>query len=225
MRDGSINVIPEYNGNLLAYYNEDYTERTTEEVDGALTEAIKADKLRVLKSAAAEDKDAYVVTRKTADKGLKTIGDLSKIVPFKLGANPQFGELGYGIPGLKSVYKVGTNPKDVDFVPIEDFGGPDTVKALVDDSVQVADIYTTSPALVAEDLVVLEDPENMISSQNIIPLVAESAYSDQLAQVLDAVSAQLTTEDLIALRDRVEGEEKASADTAAKDWLTQKGLI
>ena len=125
------------------------------------------------------------MTRKTADeKGLKTIGDLSKLVPFKLGANPQFGELGYGIPGLKKVYNVGTNAKDVTFVPIEDFGGPDTVKALVDDSVQVADIYTTSPALVAEDLVVLEDPENMISSQNIIPLVAESAYSDQLAQTL-----------------------------------------
>ena len=34
---------------------------------------------------------------------------------------------------------------DVTFVPIEDFGGPDTVKALVDDTVQVADIYTTSP--------------------------------------------------------------------------------
>ncbi|HSU34031.1 MAG TPA: ABC transporter substrate-binding protein [Propionibacteriaceae bacterium] len=226
LRDGSINVIPEYNGNLLAFYDEDYTERTTEEVDGALTEAVKADKLRVLKSAAAEDKDAYVVTRKTADeKGLKSIGDLSKLVPFKLGANPQFGELGYGIPGLKSVYKVGTNPDDVDFVPIEDFGGPDTVKALVDDSVQVADIYTTSPALVTEDLVVLEDPKNMIASQNIVPLVAESAYSDQLAQVLDAVSAQLTTADLIALRDRVEGKEKESADTAAKEWLTQKGLI
>ena len=43
---------------------------------------------------------------------------------------------------------MGTNAKDVTFVPIEDFGGPDTVKALVDDSVQVADIYTTSPALV-----------------------------------------------------------------------------
>ena len=143
------------------------------------------------------------MTRATADKGLKTIGDLSKIVPFKLGAIPEFGELGYGIPGLKKIYNVGTNAKDVTFVPIEDYGGQDTVKALVDDSVQVADIYTTSPALVAEDLVVLEDPENMISWQNIIPLVADSAYSDQLAQVLDAVSAQLTTEDLIALRDRV----------------------
>ena len=226
LRDGSINLIPEYNGNLLAFYNEKYTERTTDEVDGTLDAAVKADKLRVLDSAAAEDKDAYVVTRKTAtDKGVTQIGDLGKLAPFKLGANPQFGELGYGIPGLKDVYGVGTNPKDVTFVPIEDFGGPDTVKALVDDSVQVADIYTTSPALVAEDLVVLEDPKNMISSQNVIPLVSEAVYTDQLAGVLNGVSAQLTTEDLIALRERVEGKEKTSADVAAKDWLAQKGLL
>jgi osmoprotectant transport system substrate-binding protein len=166
------------------------------------------------------------VTRKTAeDNGLTSIGDLSKIVPFRLGANPQTGELGYGIPGLKSVYGVGDNTEDVTLVPIEDFGGPDTVKALVDDSVQVADIYTTSPALKAEDLVVLEDPENMISSQNIIPLLADSIYSDELAQVLNDVSARLTTDDLIALRARVEGDEKASAETAAKDWLSENGVL
>ncbi len=126
----------------------------------------------MLDSAEAEDKDAYVVTAATAEANdLTSIGDLSALEPFKLGANPQFGELGYGIPGLDSVYGV----TDVEFVPIEDFGGPDTVKALVDDSVQVADIYTTSPAIVTEDLVVLEDPENMISSQNVIPLVSDAA--------------------------------------------------
>ena len=226
LRDGSINLIPEYNGNLLAYYDTEYTQRTTADVDAALPAAIAADKLKLGKSAPAEDKDAYVVKKSTADdKGLTSIGDLSKLVPFKLGSNPQFGELGYGIPGLKSIYKVGTTKGDVTFVPIEDFGGPDTVKALVDDSVQVADIYTTSPAIKTENLVVLEDPENMISSQNIIPLMSEAVYSDKLVAALDALSAQLTTDDLIALRDRVEGSEKASADTAAKDWLTQKGLI
>ena len=226
LQDGSINLIPEYNGNLLAYYNPEYTERTTEEVDGALGDAVAKDKLQVLDSAAAEDKDAYVVTSDTADaKGLTAIGDLAKLVPFKLGANPQFGELGYGIPGLQSVYGVGANKGDVDFVPIEDFGGPDTVKALVDDSVQVADIYTTSPAITTENLVVLDDPENMISAQNIVPLIAKSAYSDKIAEVLNSISAELTTEDLIALRDRVEGDEKASAATAAEDWLKDKGLI
>ncbi|MXG89787.1 ABC transporter substrate-binding protein [Nocardioides flavescens] len=226
LQDGSINLIPEYNGNLLAYYDPEYTQRSTEEVDGALGDAVAKDKLRVLDSAEAEDKDAYVVTSDTAESaGLTSIGDLSKLVPFKLGANPQFGELGYGIPGLKDVYGVGTNSGDVEFVPIEDFGGPDTVKALVDDTVQVADIYTTSPALKTENLVVLEDPENMISAQNVVPLIADSVYSDEIADVLNAVSADLTTDDLIALRDRVEGDEKASPATAAKDWLDDKGLL
>ena len=226
LQDGSINLMPEYNGNLLASYNTEYTERTTEDVDAALVDVVAADDLRVLDSAAAEDKDAYVVTRETAEaKGLTTIGDLSKIMPFSLGANPQFGELGYGLPGLASVYGVGTTQSDVTFVPIEDFGGPDTVAALVDGTVQVADIYTTSPAIVSEDLVVLEDPENLISAQNVIPLVSNSVYSDKLAEVLNGISAALTTEDLIALRDRVEGDEKASPATAAKDWLNEKGLL
>lgn len=226
LQDGSINVIPEYNGNLLAHYNTEYTERTTEDVDAALVDAVAADDLQILDSAAAEDKDAYVVTRETAEaNGLTSIGDLSKIVPFSLGSNPQFAELGYGLPGLASVYGVGTTQSDVIFVPIEDFGGPDTVAALVDGTVQVADIYTTSPAIVTEDLVVLEDPENLISAQNVIPLVANSIYSQKLADVLNAISAELTTDDLIALRTRVEGDEKASAATAAEDWLNEKGLL
>ncbi|MCY7399991.1 MAG: ABC transporter substrate-binding protein [Nocardioides sp.] len=226
LQDGSINLMPEYNGNLLAHYNPDYTERTTEEVDGVLGDAVAKDKLRVLDSAEAEDKDAYVVTSETAAANdLTSIGDLASLVPFSLGSNPQFGELGYGIPGLKSIYGVGVNKGDVTFVPIEDFGGPDTVKALVDDVVQVADIYTTSPALTTENLVVLEDPENMISAQNIVPLLSEAVYTDDIAATLNAISAELTTDDLIALRDRVEGDEKASANTAAKDWLEDKGLI
>lgn len=222
LQDGSINLIPEYNGNLLAYYNVDFEERTTEDVDAALGDAVAADDLVIYESAEAEDKDAYVVTSEFAEANdLVTIGDLAKVQPFVLGANPQFSELLYGLPGLASVYGV----TDVEFIPYEDFGGPDTVRALVDDTVQVADIYTTSPALVAENLVVLEDDKNLIAAQNIIPLLSASIDSEELAEVLNAISAELTTDDLIALRDRVEGDEQASAATAATDWLTEKGLL
>ncbi|AXL13126.1 glycine/betaine ABC transporter substrate-binding protein [Microbacterium foliorum] len=226
LQDGSINLIPEYNGNLLAYYDTEYAERTTEDVDAALPDAVGADDLQVLDSAEAEDKDAYVVTKETADdNNLKAIGDLKALEPFSLASNPQFGELGYGIPGLRDVYGVGTEAGQVTFVPYEDFGGPDTVQALVDGTVQVADIYTTSPAIKSEDLVVLDDPENMISAQNVIPLLSKDIYTDKLAEVLNGISAKLTTDDLIELRDRVEGDEKASAATAAEEWLTAAGLL
>ena len=72
---------------------------------------------------------------------------------------------------------------------------------------------------------VLEDPENLISSQNIIPLLSADIDTPDLEAILDEVSAALDTEDLIALRDRVEGDEKASAEQAATDWLTENGLI
>lgn len=221
LEDGSVDLMPEYNGNLVFYYDEANEARSTEEVDAALEELVP-DGFQVLDSSPAEDKDAYVVTQEKADEfGLESIADLTKLGPFSLGSNPQFGELPYGIPGLASVYGV----TDVTFVPIEDYGGPDTVKALVDDAVQVADIYTTSPALVEENLLVLEDPENLIAAQNVIPLLNSDVYSDELADVLNEISAALDTDELIALRDRVEGEEKAQASVAAEEWLTEKGLL
>lgn len=221
LEDGSVDLIPEYNGNLMFFYDPENAARSTEEVDTALA-GLVPEGFQVLASSPAEDKDAYVVTRALADEfGLVEIGDLAAIEPFSLGANPQFGELGYGIPGLAEVYGV----TDLTFVPIEDFGGPDTVRALVDDAVQVADIYTTSPAITAEDLVVLEDPMNLIAAQNVLPLLNSDVYSDELAEILNAISAALTTEDLIALRDRVEGDENAQASVAARDWLEDKGLI
>jgi osmoprotectant transport system substrate-binding protein len=221
LEDGSIDLMPEYNGNLLFFYDTENTARSTEEVDAELATKVPAG-FQVLNSSSAEDKDAYVVTQAMAEEfGLVTIGDLAKIEPFSLGASPQFAELLYGLPGLASFYGV----TDVTFVPIEDFGGPDTVKALVDNAVQVADIYTTSPDLVAKKLRVLDDPENLIAAQNIVPLLNSDIYSDELAAVLNAISAALTTEDLIALRTRVEGDEKAQASTAAQEWLEAEGLL
>jgi osmoprotectant transport system substrate-binding protein len=221
LEDGSISLMPEYNGNLLFFYDTESAARSTSEVDAELATKVPAG-FQVLNSSSAQDKDAYVVTQAMADEfGLESIGDLANIEPFSLGASPQFAELGYGLPGLASVYGV----TDVTFVPIEDFGGPDTVKALVDNAVQVADIYTTSPALDAENLVVLDDPENLIAAQNVIPLLNSDIYSDELAAVLNEISAALTTEDLIALRTRVEGDEKAQASTAAQEWLEGEGLL
>ncbi len=219
--DGSINLMPEYNGNLLYFYDTEATARTTEDVDKALVTEVPSE-FQILEPSPAEDKDAYVVTQALADEfGLDSISDLSKIEPFTLGANPQFGELPYGIPGLKDTYGI----TQVTFTSIEDYGGPATVKALVDNAVQVADIYTTSPDLVSAKLKVLDDPKNLIASQNVIPFLNKSIYSEKLASVLNAISAKLTTDELIALRDQVEGSSKTQPDVAAQDWLDKSGLL
>lgn len=46
-------------------------------------------------------------------------------------------------------------------------GGPVTVRALADDQVDTADIFSTSPGIPRHHLVVLEDPEHNFLAGNI----------------------------------------------------------
>ncbi len=221
LENGEIDLIPEYTGNLLLYFDTESTATTAEEVDEALDDALP-EKLETLDEAQAENKDSYNVTSELSEsEGITSIGDLAKLGTVRVGGNPEFETRSYGVPGLQDVYGV----EDVEFEPISDSGGPATVKALVDGDVDVANIYSTTPAIVANDLVTLEDPENLIAAQNVVPLINEDKASDEVEDVLDRVSAELTTEDLLALNERVDGDEKAAPATAAKEWLEEKGLI
>ncbi|MGB3372708.1 MAG: ABC transporter substrate-binding protein [Rhodococcus sp. (in: high G+C Gram-positive bacteria)] len=223
VRDGSIDLIPDYTGNLLQYLDESATATSSEDVLAALPDALGSD-LTVTAQAPGEDKDAVVVTRATAtDRNLTTIGDLA---PFSadvtFAGTPEFQERVGGLPGLKAKYGLDIAPGN--YVPISDGGGPATVEALVSGQVVAADIFTTAPSIAANDLVVLEDPENNFAAQNIIPVLNTSKQSDKLTQVLDAVSAQITTEELIALNTSVSGDAKVEPAAAAKAWVADKGL-
>ncbi|WP_375001830.1 ABC transporter substrate-binding protein [Aeromicrobium sp. CTD01-1L150] len=221
LENGEIDLIPEYTGNLLLHFDPESEAATPQEVDEALDAALP-EALETLEEAPAENKDSYNVTRELAEtEGLTTIGDLAKIDGLKVGGNPEFETRSYGIPGLTGIYGV----DDPQFVSISDSGGPATVKALVDGDVDVANIYSTTPAIVANDLVTLEDPENMIAAQNVVPLINEDKATDEVEDVLERTSEALTTEDLLALNDRVDGDEKAATATVAKEWLEEKDLI
>jgi osmoprotectant transport system substrate-binding protein len=108
-------------------------------------------------------------------------------------------------------------------VPVEDSGGPLTVQALLDGDVQLADLYTSDPAIAENDLVVLEDPESMILPQNVVPVVSEK-IDETAAAAIDAVLAALTADDLVELNRRSTVEQQSSADIASA-WLAEKGLV
>jgi osmoprotectant transport system substrate-binding protein len=221
LEKGEIDLLPEYTGNLLTYLDKDATATSEDDIEDAL-EAALPDGLEVLDAAAAEDKDSLNVTPEFAAKNsLKTIADLKNVEGFKLGANPEFKERAYGIPGLEKIYGI----TGVKFVPIPDGGGPKTLKSLLDGDIDVADIYSTTPSILANKLVTLEDPESLIAAQNVIPLINEKKASDKVEDVLDKVSAALTTEDLLDLNSKNQGDAKTAPDVLAKEWLTSKGLI
>ena len=109
-------------------------------------------------------------------------------------------------------------------VAISDGGGPATVRALTDGTVTAANIFSTSPAIEENDLVVLEDPKNNFLAANVIPLVSSQKKSDELKTVLDAVSAELTTEDLIRLNTEASGNSGINPDEAAANWVREHGF-
>jgi osmoprotectant transport system substrate-binding protein len=220
IKDGTIGLIPEYTGNLLLYFDPKATATAPAEVNSALSQALPSG-LKVLEPAPGEDKDSLNVTSEFSQKnGVTSIADLAKVKGLKLAANPEFKTRAYGIPGLEKVYGI----KDISFTPINDGGGPATLKALTSGQVDTADIYSTTPSITQNKLVTLEDPKNLIAAQNVVPLIREDADSDQVTQVLNSVSAKLTTDELLKLNTAFAADSKPTAQQVASDWLKQNGL-
>ena len=216
---GKVDVFPEYTGNLLQYYDPDTTATESQDVYDALGGALP-EGLRVLKQAEATDADSYVVTKAFADEhNVKTIADLAGIDNLVLAGNSELETRPYGPEGLKSVYGVEVSQ----FKPVEDSGGPLTVKALRDGDATFVDLYSSSPVLAEGDLVVLDDPKGLFLASHIVPVVSANV-DDDAAAVIDAVDAALSPEELIAMNSESVNDERPAADIA-KDFLTRAGLL
>lgn len=223
VQDHSIDLIPEYTGNLLQYFDEETDVTTPDAVILGLVRALPGD-LSILYPSPAEDKDTVAVSAETAQRwNLETIGDLAAHSPeVKFGGPSEFLNRTEGLPGLKEKYGLDIAPSN--FVAISDGGGPATVRALTDGTVTAANIFSTSPAIEQNNLVVLEDPKNNFLAANVVPLVASQKKSDELKSVLDAVSAKLTTKGLIELNAAVEGNRGVDPDEAAQKWVADNGF-
>ena len=223
LEDGSVDLLPEYTGNLLQFWDEGATAKTPEDVLTALREAAPED-VRILEPSSAENKDSYVVTSDfSTENNITSLADLAGFDgTLRLAANPELPQRPYGPTGLSEIY--GVPAANIDFTPIDDGGGPLTVQALMDGDVDMVDLYSTTPAIAENNFVVLKDPENMIVPQQVFPLVSDRV-PESADERLNAVSEALTTEDLIAMNARNQGDEKASPSTIAADWLKDKGLI
>ncbi|NWL31944.1 ABC transporter substrate-binding protein [Paenarthrobacter nitroguajacolicus] len=218
LKDGSIDLMPEYGGALLQYLDSATKAVSSEDVAKELTTKIPAG-LTALTASEAEDKDVLTVKKEIADQyKLKTIEDLQPVAKeLVLGGPPEWKTRLNGVAGLKSVY----NLEFKEFSAL-DAGGPLTLNALLSGQVQVADLFSTDPALAENNLVALEDNKNLFLSENIVPVINEKKSTDTVKETLDKVSAALTTEDLIKMNGRVAKFEDIGE--IAKEWLKTKNL-
>jgi osmoprotectant transport system substrate-binding protein len=215
LEGGEVQVFPEYTGNLLQFYDPETTATKADDVYAALVDALP-DGLEVLDQSPATDQDSYNVTQEFADQySLQSIGDLAKVdVPVILGGAPELEERPYGPSGLQSVYGV-----TVQFQAT----GDTTVDSLTQGVINVANVYSADPRIESAGLKTLDDPEGLFLASNVVPLVS-SDIADEVADVLNPISAALTPEGLVALNVESVDEQKSSADIAT-GWLTDNGFL
>ncbi|GGX04862.1 ABC transporter substrate-binding protein [Streptomyces chartreusis] len=222
LKNGSITVLPEYNGSLLAYLDAKAEQTSADGVNEAVKGKLDA-KLTLLESSPAEDKDSVSINAETAKKHKLTadssLEDLKDIAPdLVIGGSPEFQTRQQGLKGLESEYGL----KFKSFKAL-DAGGPLTQAALTKNAVQAADIFTTDPTITKEGFVVLKDPKNLFGFANVTPLVYKSGLSKEGVDALNAVSAKLDTKTLLDLDSQVQLENKDPLDVA-KAWLKTAGL-
>ncbi|GAA1007810.1 MULTISPECIES: ABC transporter substrate-binding protein [Streptomyces] len=222
IRNGTVTLLPEYNGALLAYLDPEAAPRTVAATTAAINAAL-APGLALLEPAPAQNKDSVTVNQETARKYRLTeessLADLKDIAgDLVIGGSPEFQTRRQGLKGLKEVY--GLEFKSFKAL---DAGGPLTRAALRKNIVQAADVFTTDPTIAEEKFVVLKDPENLFGFQNVQPLVRRAALPREGVDALNAVSARLDTATLLRLDTQVQVEKKDPLDVA-RAWLRSVGL-
>ncbi|HZK51007.1 MAG TPA: glycine betaine ABC transporter substrate-binding protein [Actinomycetota bacterium] len=135
-----------------------------------------------------------------------------------LGGPPECPDRPFCLPGLEETYGL----EFESFQPL-DVGGPQTINALTNGRIDVGLVFSTSSAIVANDLVVLEDDQGLQQAENITPIVREEALDDTIEASLDAVSAALTTENITELNGFVEIDGQDPSDVAA-DFIESEGI-
>lgn len=218
LQDGSIDLLPEYSGALLKHFDQESAASTSEDVTAEL-ETKLPEGITMLEASPAEDKDVLAVTQDTADAyDLTTISDLEPVAgELSLGGPPEWKTRINGVLGLQEVY--GLDFKE--FVSL-DAGGPLSMTALTSGQVQVGDLFSTDPGLTENDLVALEDDKSLFAAENVVPIITSSKLTDTVTETLNAISAALTTEDLIEMNGVAAT--GASLSTIATEWLDEVGL-
>ena len=235
LTSGQIDMMPEYIGSLTTFL-EGEASGDPAETASALAELIGVDDLTLLDYTPAQDQNAFVVRSETAEElGLETLSDLAEhATELRWGLPPECetNALCAGVAPEGSTERAGglaeygINFDELDVEPLAACDAP-IATALNDGVVDVAELCSTQPDIERFGFVRLEDDMQTQPAENIAPVINQ-AKLDELgggfADVLNAVSAAMTTEDLTSLGVQVAVEQRDTAEVAT-EWLTDMGLI
>ena len=222
LRDGAIDVYPEYTGTgLIAILGAPPLQDRRAVFDTVQRELGRRDGVRWLPPLGFENTYAIAVRRETASRlGLRTLTDLSRASPsMTAGFTPDFIGREDGLPGLAREY-------GLRFAAVRPLAQALKYRALSTEGVDVVDGYSTDGLIARYDLVVLEDDRRFFPPYEASALVGARLQREAPAAIaaLTELSGRLDVERMRGLNARVEVEGESMTIVAA-DALRSLGLV
>jgi osmoprotectant transport system substrate-binding protein len=230
LENGQIDVVPDYAATMAEFLNTKVngpnaapvatTDATT--TVAALNKLANPLGLTALTPAQAVDQNAFVVSQAFATQhSLKTLSDLAALkMPITLAAVEECLTRKFCGGVLKDNYGMTIKevlPTGFDTLP--------TKKAVQDGTAQLGLVGSTDATLSDFNLVILTDDKKVQLADNLTPIVGKKYANDaDLTAALNALSATLTTDDLVTMIRDVDTQRELPADVA-KSYLTSKGLL
>lgn len=224
IENGEINLKPEYLGGMASFLGAEITSDAQETYDN-LVAALAGKDLAALDFSPGTDADGWVVRQETADAlDLATMSDLAAVADQLVWGlapgcptNPVCG------PGLLTTYGI-----DISQLEVESLEPCSTAmaQALNNSAIDVAQVCTTQPDIVRFNFLLLADDLALQPAQNLVPVVTQAlldAAPDDFEEVLNAVTALLTTEVLTQMGVQVAVNQESFADVAAQ-FLEDNGM-
>ena len=218
---GLVEFLPEYAGTALTFLSGGSDAAGPGRTHAELVAAFAARGIAVLDAAPAQDANGFAVTEATASR--LDLASMSDLAPYAasmaFGGAPECPQRPLCLEGLRSVYKLDFKT----FVPL-DAGGPLTVAALRSGQIDVGLLFTSDGTIGHEGIVLLRDDLGLQPAENVTPAILEETlrrFAPRLPDVVNAISAQLTTAELRTMNaDLASGR---SPDEVARKWLAAHG--
>lgn len=207
-----------FTGRLLQMFDPGSTAVAADEVYPAMMAALP-EGVTAADPAQAEDAPAYVVTRHTSQTlGLRTMSDLSgRCGDLTVGARAEV----LADQRLNSAVAETYDCVFANRVPL----GPNpraVLEGLRAGQIGVGVVRSADPVLEPEDMVVLDDDDDAITAQNLVPVFRKGSLSEDQLTLVNRISGELTSDDV---RELLVGIEFGSASpvSLADYWLDEHG--
>ena len=219
IKSAQIDLYIGYSATDLEYYNGGIGEASGDvtATTAKLNVRLQPLSLEALTPSAAVDQNAFAMTKANSQKYNATrLSDLASIGnQLVLGAGPECPTRPFCQPGLERTY--GIHFKDFKAL---DTDGPLTRAALKNGSIQVGLVFSSDADLNSLGLVVLQDDKHLENADNVVPIIRTQVGTSDVKAILNKISANLTTEQLVTLNGQVELLHQ-DADAVTKAFLQQ----